>query len=197
MSRLIAEWRDRKGREDSQLHDQLKAGVLGGRVEIFTDSRMLDFQGSPVHNAWDHLAPLIVLMTAALVILLAAGVAIGIVAMTACVLAHLFGNKYYVGWRLKQRAVRYMLESTHHWQQVWHMGGIALVLSKSNEPPCLAPKGDWRKFTRRNLGEGEAPAEPMANAPVPVSGPQPGPVMAEPAAAEPSATEPPVPEVEE
>jgi hypothetical protein len=167
MSRLISEWRDRKLREDEQLHDQLRGGLASGRVQIFTDPRVLDFQGSPVHQHWDHLLPLIVLMTLALIILLAAGVAIGIVVMTLCVLAHLFGNKYYVAWRLKLRALAYLIDNVTQFQLLWQIGGIALVMKTGNEPPCLAPKGDWRKFIRRNLGEGEAPREGMANAPVP------------------------------
>ena len=47
------------------------------------------------------------------------------------------------------------------------MGGVAMVTKGGNEPPCLAPKGDWRKFIRRNLGEGEAPRPPpLVKAPV-------------------------------
>lgn len=164
----MSEWRDRKSREDEQLHEQLRGAVLAGRVQVFTDPRMLDFHGSPVHQHWDHLLPLTVLMTLALIILLAAGVAVGIVVMTLCVLAHLFGNKYYVGWRLKTRALAYMLNDVRQFQTLWQMGGVAMVTKGGNEPPCLAPKGDWRKFIRRNLGEGEASRrEQMANAPVP------------------------------
>ncbi|MDO8607540.1 MAG: hypothetical protein Q7R40_13460 [Phaeospirillum sp.] len=165
----MSEWRDRKGREDEQLHEQLRGAVMAGRVQVFTDPRLLDFQGSPVHQHWDHLLPLTILMTLALIILLAAGVAVGIVVMTLCVLAHLFGNKYYVGWRLKARAQAYMLSDVLQFQTLWQMGGVAMATKGGNEPPCLAPKGDWRKFIRRNLGEGEAQQrERMANAPVPV-----------------------------
>lgn len=166
MSRLLSEWRDRKGREDEQLHEQLRGAVLAGRVQVFTDPRVLDFQGSPVHQHWDHLLPLTLLMTLALIILLAAGVAVGIVVMTLCVLAHLFGNKYYVAWRLRTRAKAYMLDNVMQFQVLWQMGGVAMATKGGNEPPCLAPKGDWRKFIRRNLGEGEAQRrDALANAP--------------------------------
>ena len=175
MSRLLNEWKDRKNREDEQLHDQLRGAVLAGRVQVFTDPRVLDFQGSPVHQHWDHLLPLTILMTLALVILLAAGVAVGIVVMTLCVLAHLFGNKYYVGWRLRMRAQSYILTDVIQFQTLWQMGGVAMATKGGNEPPCLAPKGDWRKFIRRNLGEGEAQRrEQLANAPARVV-PQPPP----------------------
>jgi hypothetical protein len=158
MSRLITEWRDRKDREDEQLHGQLRAALLAGRIEVFTDARVLDFEGSPVRQHWDHLLPLTVLMTLALVVLLAAGVAVGIVVMTLIVLAHLFGNRHYVAWRLRTRALAYMAEGTAQFQALWQLGGVALVVKGGNEPPCLAPKGDWRKFIRRNLGGGEAQA---------------------------------------
>ena len=166
MSRLLAEWKERKGREEEQLHEQLCTAVRAGQVQVYTDPRLLDFQGSPVHQHWDHLLPLTIEATLALIILLAAGIATGIVAMTLCVLAHLYGNKYYVAWRLKMRALAYLLGSYPQFVTLWQLGGIALVVKGVNEAPCLAPKGDWRKFIRRNLGEAEAQA-PMANAPVP------------------------------
>ncbi|CAA7614021.1 conserved hypothetical protein [Candidatus Terasakiella magnetica] len=172
MSRLMADWRERKGKEDEQLHDQLKAAILSGRVQVFTDPRVLDFPGSPVHQHWDHLLPLTALMTLALIILLATNVLVGIVVMTLCTLAHLFGNKYYVGWRLKTRALAYMADNTLNFQTLWQMGGVAMVMKDGNEPPCLAPKGDWRKFIRRNLGEGESPrSDRLVHAPVPTAHP--------------------------
>lgn len=170
MSRLLNEWKERKAREDDQLHEQLCHAVLAGRVQVFTDPRVLDFQGSPVHLHWDHLLPLTVLMTLALIILLATNVVVGIVVMTLCTLAHLFGNKYYIAWRLKDRALAYMIGDCAQFQALWQLGGVALVIQGGNEAPCLAPKGDWRKFIRRNLGEGDShPREAMANAPVPVA----------------------------
>ncbi|OAN50345.1 hypothetical protein A6A04_02825 [Paramagnetospirillum marisnigri] len=186
MSQLMAEWRQRKQREDDQLHDQLRGAVGAGRVQVFTDPRVLDFPGSPVHQHWDHLLPLTGLMTLALVVLLATNVVVGIVVMTSCTLIHVFGSRHYVAWRLKTRASAYMLADAVQFQTLWQMGGVALVVRGGNEPPCLAPKGDWRKFIRRNLGEGEGQKpEPMANAPVPTRHmasppPPPPPPMVEP-----------------
>lgn len=172
MSQLLAEWRERKHREDEQLHDQLRGAVTAGRVEVFTDPRVLDFQGSPVHQHWDHLLPLTGLMTFALIVLLATNVVVGILVMTLCTLAHVFGGKQYVAWRLKFRAQAYMLNDVMQFQTLWQMGGVAMVVKGGNEPPCLAPKGDWRKFIRRNLGEGEAQRrEQLTNAPVPTAWP--------------------------
>ncbi|HSV28992.1 MAG TPA: hypothetical protein VLL76_05520, partial [Candidatus Omnitrophota bacterium] len=124
MSVIMAEHRAKKAREDELLHDQLAAAIVSGTVEVHTDQRMLDFQGSPVHSPWDHLAPLLALMFLALAVLLFAGVAIGIVAMTMGVFAHVYGVKHLVAWRIRQRATAYMLASTAHWQQLWHLGGI-------------------------------------------------------------------------
>lgn len=165
MSALMAEWREKKSREDDQLHQQLSDSVASGMVEIHTDQRMLDFQGSPVHSPWDHLVPLIVLMLMALGILLFAGVAVGIVAMTMGVFAHVYGVKHLVAWRIRQRAVQYMLAGPGHWQQLWHLGGI-VILVKGTSEYCMAPKGDWRKFARRNLaGADEAPVAEEAPPP--------------------------------
>lgn len=153
----MAEWRQKKAREDEQLHDQLRAAILAGTVEVHTDQRMLDFQGSPVHSPWDHLVPLMGLMFLALAVLLFAGVAVGIVAMTMGVFAHVYGIKYLVAWRIRQRATAYLIESASHWRQLWHLGGIVIVLKGTSEY-CMAPKGDWRKFARRNLPEETEPA---------------------------------------
>ncbi|HLO77082.1 MAG TPA: hypothetical protein VK196_11570 [Magnetospirillum sp.] len=158
MSAIMADWRAKKAQEDEELHQRLRAAVLARRVEVYTDQRMLDFQGSPVHNGWDHLAPLLGLMSLALAILLATGVAIGIVAMTLGALGHLLGIKHFVAWRIRARAKAYMLESAAHLQQLWQLGGIALVVMGSSEPPCLGPRGDWRKFVRRNLPAEGQPA---------------------------------------
>lgn len=189
MSRLLAEWKERKGREEEQLHEQLCAAIRAGQVQVYTDPRLLDFQGSPVHQHWDHLLPLTIEATLALVILLASGIATGIVAMTLCVLAHLYGNKYYVAWRLKMRAHAYLMAGYAQFVTLWQLGGVALVVKGVNEAPCLAPKGDWRKFIRRNLGEGETQTQAMANAPVPA-----GPRMTAPPA--PPAAAPPPPPLE-
>jgi hypothetical protein len=166
MSQLMADWRARKAQEEAELHERVRAAVLTRQVEIYTDQRMLDFQGSPVHHAWDHLMPLMLLMLLALVVLLATGVAFGIVAMTLGALAHLLGIKHFVAWRIRRRAITYMLESAAHWNQLWKLGGVALYVPGGTEPPCLAPRGDWRKYVLRNLVEGvaSAAAEPATTA---------------------------------
>lgn len=158
MSAIMADWRAKKAREDEQLHERLSVAVLSGQVEFYTDQRMLDFQGSPVHNSWDHLAPLLVLMCLALAILLSAGVAIGIVAMTLGALGHLVGIKHLVAWRIRARARDYVLTSAAHLHQLWHLGGLVLVMKGGTEPPCVAPRGDWRKFVQRNLPATGLPA---------------------------------------
>jgi len=99
-------------------------------------------------------------MVLALVILLAAGVAVGIVAMTVGALIHLTSTRYLVAWRLEKRTVATMLSSLEAWQQLWQLGGIAVVFTGSGELPCYAPMGDWRKFARRHLGAEAAPPPP-------------------------------------
>lgn len=151
-------WQVRKAQADESLHERLAAAIADGRVDVFTDQRMLDFQGSPIHNSWDHLVPLLVLMSLAMLVLLTAGVAFGIVAMTIGVLVHLLSIKHLVAWRIRARALDYLSQGAPHLNHLWHLGGVALVMKNSNEPPCLAPRGDWRRFVRRNLPvAGQAP----------------------------------------
>ena len=172
MGAIMEEWRARKADEDVQLHDRLRIAVLNNRVQLFTDARVLDRADSPVHSPWDHLVPLLALMLLALVILLATGVAFGIIAMTLGALLHLTCNRYLVAWRLKQRTAEFMMESVAHWQAVWQLGGVAAVLVGTNEPACFAPLGDWRKFARRNLPSGEEPPPSAADEVVPPSAPE-------------------------
>ena len=160
MSAIMADWRAKKAQEEDDLHQRLRDAIAAGRIEVYTDQRMLDFQGSPVHNGWDHLLPLLVLMVLALAILLATGVAIGIVAMTLGALGHLLGIKHFLAWRIRIRAKAYVQHSAAHLNQLWQLGGMALVLMNSSEPPCVAPRGDWRKFVRRNLPADGQPLPP-------------------------------------
>jgi hypothetical protein len=180
MSRLIEDWRDRKGHEDDGLHEKLRVGLEVGRIQLYTDARMIDFDGSPVHCHWDHLLPLTGLMTLALVILLAGGLALGIIAMTLFVMVYLLGNRYYVAWRLRTRTVAYLCQDVAHVQALWRLGGIALVVPGAGEPPCVAPKGDWRKFVRRHFGEAVPAPERIPLVPVPVSTPVSAPPSPEP-----------------
>lgn len=164
----MADRRTSRIKEDEELHERLRVAVLGRRIEIYTDQRMLDFQGSPIHNGWDHLLPLLVMMLLALAILLAAGVAVGIVAMAFGALGHLVGIKHFLAWRIRLRAKAYVMQGAAHLDQLWHLGGVALVVMNSSEPPCVAPRGDWRRFVRRNLqAEGFGTAA-TAKAPVDV-----------------------------
>jgi hypothetical protein len=168
MSEIMATWRAKKAQEEADLHERLRAAVLTKQVEIYTDQRMLDFQGSPVHNSWDHIIPLMTLMILALAILLATGVAIGIVAMTLGALIHLLGIKYFIAWRIRGRTIGYVLQSAAHWNQVWTLGGMAILIRSGGEPPCYAPRGDWRKFVRRTLFDFAHPAPPgVTDAPEP------------------------------
>ncbi|MDA8230206.1 MAG: hypothetical protein M0006_02585 [Magnetospirillum sp.] len=171
MSPSIAAWRARKADEAEDLHERIRAAVRAGRVEVFADPRVLDFHGSPVHSPWDHLVPLLALMLLALAVLLSAGMAFGIVAMTVGALAHLLSSRHVVAWAVKRRALAYLLESAAHWQALWQLGGLAVVLKGTDEPPCLAPLGDWRKFALRNLAaEGEEAASAPPDTTVPDHG---------------------------
>lgn len=190
------DWSGRKGREDDGLHEKLRGGLTSGRIQLYTDPRMIDFDGSPVHCHWDHLLPLTGLMTLALVILLAGGIVVGIIAMTLFVTVYLLGNRYYVAWRLRTRTVAYLCQDVAHLQALWRLGGIALVVPGTGEPPCVAPKGDWRKFIRRHFGEAVPAPDRIPLVPVPVSAPVSAPPSPEPETVAPPPPPPPPPPVQ-
>ena len=173
MSSQMSEWQARKSDENELLYGRLIYGIRAGRVDLVTDARMLDYNGSPVHSPWDHLLPLLGLMVLAMIILLFAGMAFGIVAMFFGATIHLLGNRYYVAYRIEQRTLEYIQYSSAHWLNIWELGGLAIVVKGSGELPCFAPTGDWRKFVRRLIpAEGTVPAPPP---PVVVAEPVPEP----------------------
>jgi len=175
MCALMAEWQARKEEESEELYERLMGALVAGRVDLVTDARMLDHSGSPVHSPWDHIGPLLGLMMLAMVILLSAGMAFGIVAMFFCAIIHLMGNRYYVAWRIQQRTLVFVRYSLAHWKAVWEAGGLAIVVKGSGELPCFAPTGDWRKFVRRLIPvEGAKPQPAQVQTPPPVR-PQPEP----------------------
>ncbi len=176
MGSIIAEWQSRKAEEAALLHEQIATAIAEGKVVLATDARVLDVQGSPVHSPWDNLAPLLILMLLALVILLSAGMAFGIVAMTIGALLHLTLTRYFVAWQIQRRTLAYMVESVAHWQAVWERGGVGILLKGSGELPCFAPLGDWRKFARRNLRTEAEPLPPREPEPPPPPPPQPQPI---------------------
>ncbi len=178
MSRLIAEWKARKAEEVEGLHARVVTALHSGRADLVADARMLDHGGSPVHSPWDHLLPLLGLMMTAMIILLAAGMAFGVVAMFLGAIIHLLFTRYYVAWRIQNRTQVFMVQSLAHWQAVWDHGGVALVVRGGGEKPCFAPTGDWKKFVRRLLPEeGEQPEVPPAPPPRPQPPPKPEPVV--------------------
>jgi|GEM_PF-1096960 len=154
MTHRIEDGHARREPGDDRLHDILRTGLETGRIALFTDARLLDFQGSPVHHQWDHLLPLIGLMSLALLILLIGGLALGIVAMFLFVMVHLVLNRTFISWRLRTRTQAYLCHDLVRFLALWRMGGVALTIPGAAEAPCVAPKGDWRKFIRRHFGEG-------------------------------------------
>lgn len=156
--------------EDWRLHDAIRIAVLAGRLEVKTDGLHLHKPDSPLYVAWDHLAPLLVLMVAALLVLLLGGLAMGLVAMTLAILAYIFGMRWWINVQIQRRALDAMLRNAHNWNVIWEYGGVALVLRGDFGPPCIAPACDWRIFARRiaepvPLADAVPPPEIQAEAP--------------------------------
>lgn len=139
-------------REDQTLHDALRTAVLSGRLELKTDGLHLHKPDSPVYGAWDHLAPLLVMMTVSLLVLLLSGLALGLAAMTAAILLYIFGMRWWIDLRVQRRTLDAVLRNAHNWDLLWRYGGMALVRKGGFEKPCVAPNDDWRSFARGLIG---------------------------------------------
>jgi hypothetical protein len=136
--------------QEEQLHQALREAFRTKRLLIRTDGLHLSRPDSPVYVAWDQLAPLMVLMLSAMTVMLFLGIAIGLGAMTAAILAFIFGMRPWVSYRIQGRVEDEGLRSVAAWKILWKYGGIALVRTDPlGVVPCIAPKGDWRAFMRR------------------------------------------------
>ncbi len=137
--------------DDEALYGKLQTAIRSGHVVVYTDQHQLSFQGSPVHRSEDHLIPLLVTMGFALLLLLLGGLLAGLAGMALGAVLHWAGASHFVAWRIRTRTQAYLLSGLRSLEALWKMGGVAVGMKDSNEPPCLAPRGDWRRFVRRNL----------------------------------------------
>lgn len=155
--------------QEEQLHRSLRLAFQTRKLFVRTDGLHLSKPDSPVYDAWDQLAPLMILMVTAMAIMLFTGIAIGLGAMTVAILIYIFGMRSWVSFRIQQRVEDLGLRTVGAWKILWKYGGIALV---RNDPlgtvPCIAPGGDWRAFMRRL----ESDLEPLSISPGPMEFPK-------------------------
>ena len=148
---LMEDWQAQQAQEELDLFERLRTSLLDGTVTLLPDLQVLGCKDSPLYNVWDQLAPLLVMMSLAMLVLLFGGLVAGLVAMAAATLIQVFMVPFWVRWCLSQRMLKIMLLNIDHWMHVWSLGGVCLTTRSAIEPPCFAPRGDWRKFTRRVL----------------------------------------------
>ncbi len=139
----------------SAAHEALKRAHAAGRIVFFTDSHLLARPGSPVYNGLDVFVPPLVLMVSSLTLLFAFGLVEWIVALVVILLYQVYGAPHLVHWRLHRRVVSAVLHSPHNWQLLWELGGLAVALKDWPERNCVAPTGDWQKFSADYLEESE------------------------------------------
>lgn len=143
------DWQAQQVQEELNLFDWLRTALLKGHVTLLPDIQILGHKDSPFYNVWDQLGPLLIMMTIAMFVLLFSGLVAGIIAMAAATLFQIFIVPFWVRWCLSQRLLEIMLINFDQWVRLWSLGGVYLVTRSAIEPPCFAPRGDWRKFTRR------------------------------------------------
>lgn len=148
---LMDDWQAQQAQEELDLFERLRTALLNGNVTLLPDVQVLGNRDSPLYNVWDQLAPLLAMMSLSLLILLFGGLVSGLVAMAVAALVQVFLVPFLVRWLLSQRLLKIMLLNIDHWEHLWRLGGVYLTTRSAIEPPCFAPRGDWRKFTRRIL----------------------------------------------
>ena len=145
------DWQAQQAQEEMDLFDRLRTALLSGSVTLQPDVQVLGTRDSPMYNVWDQLGPLLAMMSVSLLILLFGGLVVGLIAMAAATTVQVFLVPFWVRWCLSQRLLKIMLLNIDHWEHLWKLGGVYLTTRSAIEPPCFAPRGDWRKFTRRVL----------------------------------------------
>jgi len=145
---------------DDVAHAAIRHAYDGGRLQFYTDQRLLGRPGSPVYNGLDVFVPSLVLFASSLTLLFAFGMLHWLVALSLVLLYQIFGAPRLVHWRLHRRCVQAVLRNPYNLTLLWGLGGIAMALKDWPEKCCIAPSGNWQAFARDFLMEpaAEAPA---------------------------------------
>ena len=142
-------------KRDRALYARLVESYHADRVGIFVDFDRLNSPRSPLWNAWENVAPLLIVFIGALALMFLLDLILGTAVMVLGVLFYLFIIRPWIAQRVYRRAIAAATENLHNWNLLWKLGGLVLTLNFMNKTRCVSPDGDWRAFVTRYLPEME------------------------------------------
>lgn len=142
-------------KRDRALYARLVESYHADRVGIFVDFDRLNSPRSPLWNAWENVAPLLIVFIGSLTLMFALDLILGTAVMVLGVLFYLFIIRPWIAQRVYRRAIAAATENLHNWNLLWKLGGLVLTLNFMNKTRCVSPDGDWRAFVTRYLPEME------------------------------------------
>jgi hypothetical protein len=142
-------------RRDRALYARLVESYHADRIGIFVDFDRLNTPRSPLWNAWENVAPLLLVFIASLGLMFFVNLILGTAVMVLGVLFYLFIVRPWIAQRVYRRAIAASTENLHNWNLLWKLGGLVITLNFMNKTRCVSPEGDWRAFVTRYLPEME------------------------------------------
>jgi hypothetical protein len=142
-------------RRDRALYARLVESYHADRIGIFVDFDRLNTPRSPLWNAWENVAPLLIVFIASLGLMFFVNLILGTAVMVLGVLFYLFIVRPWIAQRVYRRAIAASTENLHNWNLLWKLGGLVITLNFMNKTRCVSPEGDWRAFVTRYLPEME------------------------------------------
>lgn len=139
--------------EDRNAHLALQRAIRMGKVGVYTDFNQLNRKGSPVYDAWENVAGLLLPILAGLAVLFVGGLLPGTVALALAALLYVLSVRPYLAHRLNDRTRDMLTRDLATWRRLWRLPGIALVLTHYRNVGCVSPSDDWRRFVHENFPE--------------------------------------------
>ena len=142
-------------KRDRALYARLVESYNADRIGIFVDFDRLNSPRSPLWNAWENVAPLLIVFAGSLTLMFTVQLILGTAIMVLGVFFYLFIVRSCIAQRVYRRAIAAATENLHNWNLLWKLGGLVITLNFMNKTRCVSPEGDWRAFVTRYLPEME------------------------------------------
>ncbi|MSO98193.1 MAG: hypothetical protein EXR11_08250 [Rhodospirillaceae bacterium] len=142
-------------KRDRALYARLIESYQADRIGLFVDFDRLNHPRSPIWSPWENVAPLLIILVAAISVMFAIDLLLGTAVMVMGVFAYLFLVRPWISQRVYRRAIDAAIDNLHDWNVLWKQGGLVITLNFMNKTRCVSPDGDWRAFVTRYLPEME------------------------------------------
>jgi hypothetical protein len=135
--------------KDRTLYTSLVHAQKSNILTVTVEPRRLNYPGSPVWQADENVAPLILLFAIAIVVMFV-NMLMGIAAIVLAVPLYLLLVRPWILLRVSKRALESALLNAHNWEVIWRKGALT-VTNVARRTQCKSPGGDWRSFVRDNV----------------------------------------------